>query len=152
MRYGASQDLLRGGKRLFVTRSLNKTGLRTSGSVEKRSCTYICAQLQRKIVKHNTRFRQAISVQKRVAITLWVLATPCEYRRVAHLFGLARCTVCCIVHDTCKAIVKLLLPKYIRFPTGDRLNEVVQGILSNGGFYNVQDQLMGHTYQSDHHL
>ena len=101
--------------------------------VSRETFLYICAQLQHKIVKHNTRFRQAISVQKRVAITLWVLATPCKYRSVAHLFGLARCTVCCIVHDTCKAIVKLLLPNYIRFPTGDRLNEVVQGFLSKWG-------------------
>ena len=118
--------------------------------VSRETFLYICAQLQHKIVKCDTRFRQAISVQKRVAITLRVLATPCEYRSVAHLFGLARCTVCRIVHDTCKAIVKVLLPKYINFPTGDWLSEVVQGFLKkNGGFCSVQDQLMGRTYQFD---
>ena len=101
--------------------------------VSRETFLYICAQLQHKIVKCDTRFRQAISLQKRVAITLWVLATPCEYRSVAHLFGLARCTVCRIVHDTCKAIVKVLLPKYIHFPTGDWLSEVVQGFLNKWG-------------------
>ena len=101
--------------------------------VSKQTFLYLCAQLQCTIGKYNTKFRQAISVQKRVAITLWVLATPCEYRSVAHLFGLARCTVCCIVKDTCRAIVKVLLPKYVCFPVGDRLKETVQGFRDRWG-------------------
>lgn len=52
---------------------------------------------------------------------------------MAHLFGIARCTVCCIVHDTCRAIVKILLPKYIRFPVGDNLKETVQEFLEKWG-------------------
>ena len=68
-----------------------------------------------------------------MAITLWILATPCEYRSVAHLFGLARCTVCCIVKETCRAIVMRLLPKYIRFPVGDKLKETAQGFHDRWG-------------------
>ena len=67
-----------------------------------------------------------ISVQHRVAITLWVLATPSEYRSIAHLFGVARCTVCCIVKETCRSTVKILLPKYICFPVGNRMKETVE--------------------------
>lgn len=48
---------------------------------------------------------RSISVEQRVAITLWCLATPAEYRTVAHLFGVARSTVCEIVHETCETIV-----------------------------------------------
>ena len=88
---------------------------------------YICCQLEQSIIKFNTRFRKAISVQHRVAITLWVLATTSEYRTIAQLFGVARCTVCCIVKETCTAIVKVLLPKYVHFPVGDKLKETVQG-------------------------
>ena len=90
---------------------------------------YLCVQLQREIEKQNTRFRKAVSVQKRVAVTLWVLA----YRSVGHMFGLARCTVCRIVHDTCRAIVKVLLPKYVRFPVGDGLKNTVQHFLDKWG-------------------
>ena len=36
----------------------------------------------------------------RVAITLWCLAKPTEYRTIAHLFGLTRSTVCEVVHET----------------------------------------------------
>lgn len=101
--------------------------------VSRQTFLHLCAQLQRSIGKCNTRFRRAISVQKRVAITLWVLATPCEYRSVAHLFGVARCTVCRIVQDTCRAIVTVLLPKYIRFPEGERLKETVKGFHEKWG-------------------
>ena len=66
---------------------------------------YLCDQLKAEIEKQNTRMR-CVSTERRVAITLWVLATPSEYRSVAHLFGVARCTVCKIVRDTCIAIVK----------------------------------------------
>ena len=50
--------------------------------------------------------RRPLSVQRRVAVSLWCLATPTEYRTVAHLFGIRRSTVCEIVHETCRAIVK----------------------------------------------
>ena len=55
---------------------------------------YLCDQLKPEIEKQNTRMRRCVSTQRRVAITLWVLATPSEYRSVAHLFGAPRCTVC----------------------------------------------------------
>ena len=78
-----------------------------------------------------------MSTECRVAITLWVLhvATPSEYRSVAHLFGVARCTVCQIhvVRNTCIAIVQKLTPVYINFPTGDTLNEVVRGFKNKWG-------------------
>lgn len=43
------------------------------------------------------------------------------------------CTVCCIVKDTCKAIVTVLLPKYIKFPIGEKLKETVGGFLDKWG-------------------
>ena len=88
---------------------------------------YLCNQLRPLIQKQNTRMRRCVSTERRVAITLWVLATSGEYRSVAHLFGLARCTVCKIVNETYRAIVRKLLPVYIRFPSGDALKEVVEG-------------------------
>ena len=65
--------------------------------------------------------QQAISVQQRVAITLWCLATPAEYRTIAHLFGVARSTVCEIVHEASSAIVRNLMTTYIKIPTGNQL-------------------------------
>ena len=74
---------------------------------------YICGELHSRIQRVSTRMRQAISVEKRLAVTLWCLATPAEYLTIGHLFSIARLTVCRIVHETCKAIVEVLLRKYI---------------------------------------
>ena len=54
--------------------------------MKKETFYYLCDKSQPAIFRRNTRFRKAIGVEKRVAITLWCLATPCEYRTVAHLF------------------------------------------------------------------
>ena len=69
--------------------------------------------------------RRSVSVQRRVAVCLWCLATPIEYGIIAHLFGIGRSTVCDIVHETCRAIVKVLMKEYIKFPSGDDLDHVV---------------------------
>ena len=45
-------------------------------------------------------------------------------RTVGHLFGVARCTVCVIVHDTCNAINTVFL-KSLCFPVGSQLTEVI---------------------------
>ena len=95
--------------------------------MSKQTFQYLCDQLRPKIFRENTHYRLAIPVEKRVAIALWCLATPAEYRTIAHLFGVARCTVCIIVKDVCKAIVSVLQPRYISFPHGDALQAVVDG-------------------------
>ena len=74
-----------------------------------------------------------ICVEQRVAITLWCLATCSQYRTIAHLFGMARCTVCVIVHNTCKAIIDVLLNAYIQFPQGNELRDVVEGFKARTG-------------------
>ena len=52
---------------------------------------------------------------------------------VAHLFGLAHCTVCKIVNETCRAIVQKLLPLYVLFPTVSGLVDVVRGFKEKFG-------------------
>ena len=69
--------------------------------------------------------RKSLSVEQRVAVTLWYLATPTEYRTIPHLFGIARSTVCEIVHETCHCIVDVLMKDYIKFPYAGRLDRVV---------------------------
>ena len=83
----------------------------------------LCNQLKPLIQKQNTRRRRCVSTEHWVAITLCrqALTTPGEYHSVAHLFGLACCTVCKIVNETCRAIVWKLLPVYICFTSGDAL-------------------------------
>ena len=98
--------------------------------VSKETFMYICTKLRPIIERQDTRMRHSICVAHRVGITLWCLATPCEYRTIGHLFGVARCTVCVIVHDTCRAINTVFSKEFIVFPSGDQLREVIEGFKS----------------------
>ena len=93
--------------------------------VKRETFLYICNQLRPTLQRKDTVMRKAICVEKRVAITLWYLATPSEYCTIAHLLGVAWSTVCSIVHETVKAIVSVMLQKYIVFPRGQILVSTV---------------------------
>ena len=60
--------------------------------------------------------RGPLSVELRVAVTLWRLGINAEYRSIGHLFGVGLSTVFVAVREVCVAIVELLLPLYIRVP------------------------------------
>ena len=62
------------------------------------------------------RFRKAVPLQQRVAVTLWKLATNVEYRTLAQLMGIGRSTACEIVNSVCEAITCHLLSRYISIP------------------------------------
>ena len=94
---------------------------------------YFCQQLSTALRRQDTVMRKAIAVERRVAVTLWFLAAPCEYRTIAHLFGIARSTVCEIVQETCVLIVRTLLHKHILFPNGETYNELVDGFKTKWG-------------------
>ena len=95
---------------------------------------YICNELREHIKKKDTFMRQSISVEKRVAVTIWRLATNVEYRSIGHLFGISRASVCCIVHEVCEQIVELLMPKYIKWPTGEHLTDVIHVFEQKWGY------------------
>ena len=87
---------------------------------------YICNQLRPHLKKATTNMREPISVEKRVAIALWRLATNVEYRTIGHLFGVSRGSVCCVVKEVCTCIVCVLMPKHIRWPQGDQLQDIIE--------------------------
>ena len=95
--------------------------------VSKQTFDNLSHKLQPLIEKQNTNMRRSVPVERHEAITLWIIATLSEYRPVSHLFSLARCTECVIVHETWRAIVRSLQSEYISFPTGDSLKIVVEG-------------------------
>ena len=47
--------------------------------------------------------REPIELERRVAVTIWRLATNVEYRILGELFGLGRSTVGKIILETCEA-------------------------------------------------
>ncbi|CAG2251641.1 unnamed protein product [Mytilus edulis] len=118
------------------------TFVKTSGYQSKRSI--FCARnLRSTSRKRNTNFRKCITVKKRVAITLWRLATNAEYRTISHLFAVGRSTCCKIANDTCKVITDHLMPKYICLPTGQRLIENIRDFRRINGFPQVGGAIDG---------
>ena len=78
--------------------------------------------------------RKAIPTERQVAITLWYLSTGSDYRTIGHLFGVSKSTVCVVVKEVCLVIVKCLLPKYIKMPTGTALRDNVEAFKQTHGF------------------
>ena len=83
---------------------------------------YLCNELRVDIAKRDTDMRTCITVEKRVAIALWFLATNSDYRTIGHLFGISKSSVCKIRQEVCRAIVKLLLH---RIPSDSALSTVL---------------------------
>lgn len=95
---------------------------------------YLCDKLRPRLARQDTCFRLALPVEKRVAVALWRLASNVEYRTISSLFGVGKSTVCRCVRDMCHAIVALLRPVYLRYPSDQELEDSAQVFLSHWGF------------------
>ncbi|CAM1312244.1 Uncharacterised protein r2_g2256 [Pycnogonum litorale] len=100
----------------FTTQQWNK-----NFRVSYETFLYICDQLRPIIQLKDTNMRKAVDIERAVAITLWRLSTCCSYRTVGHLFGVGLSTVHYIVSRAVSAIVKVLGPKHIVFPSSEDL-------------------------------
>ena len=101
--------------------------------MSKETFLYICSRLSGVLIRQDTVMHHSISVQQRVAITLWCLPPPAEYCTISHLLGVARPSVCEIVHETRSAILDVLLKEYMKFPTGRDLDQTVSLFRSKWG-------------------
>ena len=68
---------------------------------------YLCNELRVEVAKKDTEMRPVITVEKRVAIALWFMATNANYRSIGHLFGISKASVCIIRREVCHAIAKV---------------------------------------------
>ena len=82
----------------------------------KDSLLNLCSQIRPFIIKSNTQFREAISVEKQLAVTLYYLVDEGRYRKVANAFGISRASVSLIVRKVCYVISAHLGAKYVRMP------------------------------------
>ena len=117
-----------------VNRSFSDSDWLENFRMSKATFLYVCDEIRSTIKKEDTVMRNAIPVEKRVALTIWFLATNTDYRTIGHLFGVSKPAISVITKEVCAAIVKILLPKYIRVPSGDALKAVVDGFRDQLGF------------------
>ncbi|CAM5103404.1 unnamed protein product [Natator depressus] len=72
-------------------------------------CNLFSPALRRK----NTKMRAALTVEKRVAIALWKLATPDSYLSVGNQFGVGKSTVGAAVMQVANAFKDLLISRVV---------------------------------------
>ena len=95
--------------------------------------------------------REPIELERRVAVTIWRIATNVEYRTLGELFGLGHSTVGKIVLETCDAIAQHFLQVHVCFPTGQTLKQVIQGLMPSLVFLKLLVPLTGLTFQAYDH-
>jgi hypothetical protein len=94
--------------------------------VMKETFTFILRKVEPEIAHENTHLREAVSAKRRLAVTLYYLASTAEYRTIGNLFGVSRSFVCQCIKEVCHAIAKQF-PNAISFPKGDDLLRVIRG-------------------------
>ncbi|KAM7163464.1 uncharacterized protein RBU57_007784 [Macrochelys suwanniensis] len=99
----------------------------------------LCEELVPALRCKDTRLRAALTVEKRVAIAIWKLATPDCYRSVANQFGVGKSTVGIVLMQVCKAINRILLRRTV---TPGNVQDIVAGF-EQMGFPNCRGAIDG---------
>ncbi|XP_074839438.1 patatin-like phospholipase domain-containing protein 4 isoform X3 [Carettochelys insculpta] len=89
----------------------------------------LCQWLTPVLRHHDTRMQCALTIEKRVAIAVWKLATPDSYRSVGQQFGVGKATVGAVLMEVVRALNALLLKRVVR--VGD-LDAAVEGFAAMG--------------------
>ena len=88
-------------------------------------------------MRQNSRLRDAVPVRKRVAVSLWRLATGDCYHSCRLMIGPAKSTVVKCCHESVEAICRLQ-DEYIKFPsTRAEIGRKIEGFSEKSEFRNV---------------
>ncbi|KAM7167296.1 uncharacterized protein RBU57_005846 [Macrochelys suwanniensis] len=99
----------------------------------------LCEELAPALRRKDTRLRAALTVEKRVAIAIWKLATPDCYRSVANQFEVGKSTVGIVLMQVCRAINRILLRRTV---TPGNVQDIVAGF-EQMGFPNCGEAIDG---------
>ncbi|XP_050791623.1 uncharacterized protein LOC127041871 isoform X1 [Gopherus flavomarginatus] len=99
----------------------------------------LCAELAPTLRRKDTRLRAALSVEKRVAIAIWKMATPDSYRSVANQVGVGKSTVGIVLMQVCRAINCILLRRTV---TLGNVQDILDGF-AQMGFPNCEGAIDG---------
>lgn len=107
------------------------------------SFNLLCVTLRPWLTRQNTKYRQAVPVDIRVAICIWRLATNLEYRSISHLFGVGISTCCSITQEVVTAINAVMKPQCIKHPSAAEFRLIVQGFRDRWRFPQVAGAIDG---------
>lgn len=86
--------------------------------ISRNTFQFICNLVRPELTRQDTTMRQAIAVEKRVAVALWRLATGDTYRATGLIFGIGRCTAMKCRDEFCSVLIRKA-KHYIKFPKGE---------------------------------
>ncbi|XP_065435126.1 uncharacterized protein LOC135977904 [Chrysemys picta bellii] len=89
----------------------------------------LCDLLSPALKRQDTKMRAALTVEKRVAIALWKLATPDSYRSVGNQFGVGKSTVGAAVIQFARAMKDLVIARVV---TLGNVQSIVDGFAEMG--------------------
>uniref|UniRef100_A0A672Z6H4 DDE Tnp4 domain-containing protein n=1 Tax=Sphaeramia orbicularis TaxID=375764 RepID=A0A672Z6H4_9TELE len=104
---------------------------------------YLCGMLRPLLTRQHTRYRRPLSVEIRVAVCLWRLATNLEYRSISHLFGVGISTCCLITQEVITAINTILKPMYLKIPSPADFKTIIQAFRDKWRFPQVAGAIDG---------
>ncbi|XP_049523939.1 uncharacterized protein LOC125945726 [Dermacentor silvarum] len=93
--------------------------------------------------RQNTNMREAIALDKRVAIGLYRLCSSAEDRSVAELFAVGRSTVNVAYREFCEAIIQTMEAEWIKMPTASSMAEHIREFTATLEFPQAMGSLDG---------
>ncbi|XP_037276716.2 uncharacterized protein LOC119169805 [Rhipicephalus microplus] len=82
----------------------------------------------------DTTMREAISVVKRVAVSLYRLCSAAEDRTIAELFAVGRSTVNLLYKEFCTTVLKNLEDDWVKMPSPTDMEEHMREFFAVTGF------------------
>lgn len=99
-----------------------------------RTFQFVVNLVRNSVEKRDSRFREAASIEKRVAVALWRLASGNAYRTVASTFGIGKSTAVEITNSFIH-ILNELYEDWITFPASvQETDEAIQRLFDNNLF------------------
>ncbi|KAM9785572.1 uncharacterized protein ACB057_013934 [Neosynchiropus ocellatus] len=94
----------------------------------------LCDRLRASVTRKDTKCRQATTVELRVAICLWRLATNLTIHTISNLFGVGLSSVCVFTQQVISAINQDLKAEYLHSPSDAEFRDIVGGFRDRWGF------------------
>ena len=87
--------------------------------------------------------RPPVVLRKQILLTLWVFGDPECLRSVADRFDVCRASAYRVYRRVCKAIVRHLMNEFIKFPTGQKAQAVMEAFERKRGFPGILGAIDG---------
>ncbi|XP_037508358.1 uncharacterized protein LOC119384138 [Rhipicephalus sanguineus] len=114
--------------------NLGEQNFRQSFRVSQTTFKYLVDVCRPTMERQTTNMREAIPVNKRVAVALYKLCSSAEDRTIANLFDMGRSTVNIIYREFCEAVVDSLEERWVRMPTPSEMEDHIKEFQLTLGF------------------